>query len=222
MTKIVFISDTHNHHSKITLPEGDILIHAGDFSGRGLPEEVGPFFDWIEEQAQIFKHVIFIAGNHDMSFERKSHWVVRWLKILPTNIHYLEDSEVIIDGVKFYGSPWQPEFHNWGFNLPRGKELAEKWEMIPVDTDILITHTPPQNILDYTVMDMINVGCADLYLKVNQIKPKIHVFGHIHEGYGYKDINDTLYLNASTCNLRYQPVNSPIVVDFSKENIKFI
>ncbi len=222
MTRIVFISDTHNHHNEIKLPEGDILVHAGDFSGRGLPEEVGPFFDWLEEQAQVFKHVIFIAGNHDMSFEYKHPWIVNWLSKLPTNIHYLEDSEAIIDSIKFYGSPWQPEFHNWGFNLPRGKALAKKWEMIPIDTDVLITHTPPQNILDYTIRDMINVGCADLYLKVNQIKPKIHVFGHIHEGYGYKDINDTLYLNASTCNLRYQPVNSPIVVDFSKENVEFV
>jgi predicted phosphodiesterase len=222
MTKIVFISDTHNYHDEVKLPEGDILVHSGDFSGRGLPEEVGPFFDWIEEQAQIFKHVVFIAGNHDMSFERKSHWVVRWLSKLPTNIHYLEDSEVIIDDIKFYGTPWQPEFHNWGFNLPRGKELAEKWAMIPGDTDILITHGPPATILDYTMRDNTNVGCVDLLHKVKEIKPKINVFGHIHEGYGYRNIHDVMFLNASTCNLRYQPINPPIVVDFSKEGIEFI
>jgi Icc-related predicted phosphoesterase len=222
MTKIVFISDTHNHHDEVKLPKGDILVHSGDFSGRGLPEEIASFFDWLEIQAKQFEHVIFIAGNHDMSFEYKGPWIINWLSKLPTNVHYLEDSEVTLEGIKFYGTPWQPEFHNWGFNLPRGEKLAEKWALIPNDTDVLITHGPPATILDYTMRDNINVGCVDLLYKVKEIKPKINVFGHIHEGYGYRDIHGTLFINASTCTLRYQPTNPPVTVKFSKENIEFI
>lgn len=222
MTKIVFISDTHNYHDEVKLPEGDILIHSGDFSGRGHPAEVFNFFSWLSIQSLKFKHIVFIAGNHDKSFEYKSPWVLKALEQLPTNVHYLEDSEIIIDGIKFYGSPWQPEFFNWAFNLPRGQAIEEKWDMIPQDTDILITHGPPMYMLDYTLRDMINVGCLDLYNKVLQVKPKIHVFGHIHEGYGYKEVDNTLFINASTCTLLYRPINLPIVVKYSKKKIKFI
>lgn len=222
MTKIVFISDTHNHHNEVKLPKGDILVHSGDFSGRGYPHELADFWMWLMEQSTKFKHIVFIAGNHDMSFEYKAEWITDMIKQLPDNVHYLEDSEVVLEGIKFYGSPWQPEFHNWGFNLPRGEKLAEKWVLIPNDTDILITHGPPATILDYTLRDNINVGCVDLLHKIKEIKPKINVFGHIHEGYGYRDIHGTMFLNASTCNLRYQPINPPIVIKFSKKSIKFI
>ena len=222
MTKIVFISDTHNHHDEVKLPKGDILVHSGDFSGRGHPAEVYNFFNWLFEQSSKFKHIVFIAGNHDLSFENKQPWLLKILEALPKNVHYLEDNEIVINGIKFYGSPWQPEFHNWGFNLPRGKELANKWEMIPVDTDILITHGPPATILDYAIYSNFNVGCVDLFDRINKIKPKINVFGHIHEGYGYKEVDSTLFINASTCTLLYRPVNLPIVVKYSKEKIKFI
>ncbi len=163
MTKIVFISDTHNHHDEVELPKGDILVHAGDFSGTGHPAEVFNFFSWLLIQSSNFKHIVFVAGNHDMSFEYKSPWVLKALEQLPDNVHYLEDSEVVLEGIKFYGSPWQPEFHNWGFNLPRGKKLADKWSMIPKDTDILITHSPPANILDLTLRDGVNAGCFWTY-----------------------------------------------------------
>jgi Icc-related predicted phosphoesterase len=222
MIKIVFISDTHNYHDKVKLPKGDILVHAGDFSGRGHPAEVFNFFNWLIEQSLKFKHILFIAGNHDLSFEYKPYWLLKAIEQLPENVYYLEDSEMIIEGIKFYGSPWQPEFHNWGFNLSRGKKLADKWNMIPVDTDILITHGPPSTILDYSIHGGINVGCNDLFNKVNEIKPKINVFGHIHEGYGYKETDNTLFINASICTLSYQPTNTPVVVKYSKEKIKFV
>jgi Icc-related predicted phosphoesterase len=222
MKRIVFISDTHTMHEDLVLPQGDILIHAGDFTGRGQPHEVGDFFRWMERQAENFEHIIFIAGNHDRSFEYKSTWVSYAISKLPKNIHYLEDSEVIIDGIKFYGSPWQPEFHNWAFNLPRGKELEEKWNMIPHDTDVLITHGPPATILDYTERDRVNVGCEELLKRLSEVKPKIHVFGHIHEGYGYKEHYGTTFINASTCTLRYNPTNPPVVVDFDGKSVEFV
>jgi len=223
MTKIVLISDTHTMHEQLVLPQGDILIHAGDFTGRGKPWEVEEFFDWLDRQSKEFKHIVFIAGNHDMSFEYKHPWVVDILKSLPENVHYLEDSEIVIDGIKFYGSPWQPEFFNWAFNLPRGTALAEKWDMIPHDIDVLITHGPPMNILDYTARDMWNVGCLDLYNKVLNIKPKLHVFGHIHEGYGIKkyDQEDIVFVNASSATLKYELTNKPIVLKYIEKKVDF-
>jgi Icc-related predicted phosphoesterase len=208
-------------HEKLVLPQGDILIHAGDFTGRGKPWEVEEFFDWLDRQSKEFKHIIFIAGNHDMSFEYKHPWVVDMLKSLPSNVHYLEDSEIVIDGIKFYGSPWQPEFFNWAFNLPRGKALAEKWNMIPHDTDVLITHGPPMNILDYTARDMWNVGCLHLFDKVQQVKPKLHVFGHIHEGYGIKEQDGIIFVNASSATLKYESTNKPIVLKYSEKEVDF-
>jgi hypothetical protein len=168
-------------------------------------------------------YIVFIAGNHELSFDYKSTWVVDAIKSLPTNVHYLEDSEIIIDDIKFYGSPWQPEFFDWAFNLPRGKKLEEKWEMIPNDTDVLITHGPPMYILDYTLRDMINVGCLALYNKVIQIKPKLHVFGHIHEGYGIKEQDGTMFVNASSATAQYELINKPIEIKYDKEKgIEFL
>ena len=221
--KLVLISDTHTMHEDLILPQGDILIHSGDFSGRGKPHEVEEFFGWLERQSKNFKHIVFIAGNHELSFDYKSTWVVDAIKSLPTNVHYLEDSEIIIDDIKFYGSPWQPEFFDWAFNLPRGKKLEEKWEMIPNDTDVLITHGPPMYILDYTLRNMINVGCLALYNKVIQIKPKLHVFGHIHEGYGIKEQDGTMFVNASSATARYELINKPIEIKYDKEKgIEFL
>lgn len=221
--KLVLISDTHTMHEDLILPQGDILIHSGDFSGRGKPHEVEEFFGWLERQSKNFKHIVFIAGNHELSFDYKSTWVVDAIKSLPINVHYLEDSEIIIDDIKFYGSPWQPEFFDWAFNLPRGKKLEEKWEMIPNDTDVLITHGPPMYILDYTLRDMINVGCLALYNKVIQIKPKLHVFGHIHEGYGIKEQDGTMFVNASSATARYELINKPIEIKYDKEKgIEFL
>jgi Icc-related predicted phosphoesterase len=221
--KLVLISDTHTMHEDLVLPQGDILIHAGDFTGRGQPHEVGDFFGWMERQMDNFEHIIFIAGNHDKSFEYKSTWVSYAISKLPKKIHYLEDSEIVINGIKFYGSPWQPEFFNWAFNLPRGKELEEKWNMIPNDTDVLITHGPPMYMLDYTVRDMWNVGCLNLYNRVMQVKPKLHVFGHIHEGYGVKEHEGITFVNASSVTYRYDLKNKPIEIKYDRENgIEFL
>jgi hypothetical protein len=132
----------------------------------------------------------------------------RWLK----NAIYLQDSGVDIDGIKFWGSPWQPEFYNWAFNLPRGPELARVWAQIPNDTDVLITHGPPYGVLD-EIYHGKRVGCQDLSDALERVKPKVHVFGHIHEGYGVLEQNGTTYVNASLCNQYYQLVHSPIVID---------
>ena len=136
-----------------------------------------------------------------------------------SDVIYLLDSEFILEDpefsrpIKFYGSPWQPEFYNWAFNLPRGEKLAEKWANIPEGLDILVTHGPAHGMVDHTIQGQ-NVGCKDLFERVMLVQPKIHVCGHIHWAYGQKTFHGVEFLNASTLNERYQYENKPIVIDY--------
>lgn len=213
--KITFISDTHSKHKHLTsnvynniLGSGDVLVHAGDCTNVGRESEVKDFLDWFANTN--YTHKIFIAGNHDFYFE-KVHDIDQKYKDM--GVHYLFDSSVEIDGVKFYGSPWQPIFYNWAFNLTRGDRLAEVWAKIHEDVDILITHSPAYGMLDYTPRGE-QVGCVDLYDRIIQIKPKIHVCGHIHWAYGQKSFNGIEFLNASVLNERYEYENKPISLNF--------
>jgi Icc-related predicted phosphoesterase len=216
--KITFISDTHNKHKHLTskgmgniLGSGDILVHAGDSTSMGHKHEIEQFLKWFSNTD--FEHKIFIAGNHDFGFEQQTD-IDQEFKDL--GVTYLFDNDITIDGIKFYGSPWQPEFHNWAFNLPRGEELATKWEKIPDDVDILITHGPAYGILDYAPIGG-HVGCEELYRKIVEVKPKIHVCGHIHDSYGQKSMGGIEFLNASTLNDRYEYAHKPIVVEYDTE-----
>ena len=208
--KIVVLGDTHNRHDQIEVPDGDLLIHAGDFTLRGNLVEVTKFLDWFENQPHQFK--VFIAGNHDFLFEDQPG-IARGL-VEGRNFYYLQDSSVIFDNenLKIFGSPWQPWFHNWAFNLQRGEEIARKWNQIPNDIDILVTHGPPHGILDFADNSVEHVGCEELKKKVLEIKPKIHIFGHIHEAYGVEEGDYTLFVNGCNCNLDYEVVNKPVVL----------
>ncbi|MDX2368351.1 MAG: metallophosphatase domain-containing protein [Colwellia sp.] len=202
--KCVAIADTHGMYNEIEIPDGDVLIHAGDITRHGKLSELNDFNDWLGEQPH--KHKIIIAGNHDWCFERQKE---ASLKIL-TNAVYLEDQSIVIEGHNFYGSPWQPTFQNWAFNLERGKAIQKKWDLISNDIDVLITHGPVFGILD-KIFSGENVGCENLLSKVEEIKPKVHVCGHIHEGYGEVVCQGIKFINASVTNVHYQPTNAPIV-----------
>ena len=220
--KVTFISDTHTKQRYVNLPGGDLLIHAGDIMNSGYSKhDITEFCEWFE--AQDYKHKIFIAGNHDRMFE--NHPLESETIVKDYTVTYLQDEEIMTDGVKLYGTPWQPEFYNWAFNLPRtSKELEEKWNAIPKNTDILITHGPPQGHLDISgpPHNEGNLGCELLRVKVDEQPPKIHVFGHIHGSYGYKFHNGTHFINASVLNERYDQVNEPISIDWDPEsNILF-
>jgi Icc-related predicted phosphoesterase len=213
--KIVCISDTHNCNAEIQVPDGDLLIHAGDATIRGTQPEVEDFMAWFAGLPHRYK--IFVAGNHDWLFEHDN----RFARLLTANfnIKYLEDSFVEIEGLKIYGSPWQRRFFDWAFNLNRGAELAEKWDLIPDDTDVLITHGPPHGILDEVPRKYSteNTGCEELRRKIEQIsqsgKLKLHVFGHIHCGYGEHSEFGVKFVNASVCDESYAPTQPPIVVE---------
>lgn len=187
--KICCISDTHGRHRELTIEPCDILLHAGDVSSMGRKYEVIDFIEWFQSQHNAtFK--VFIAGNHDMSFEGdKPAWLRAKLRDLEDGTYYLEDSGVEIMGIKIWGCPWQPEFFNWAFNLPRGEELAKKYALIPWDTEILITHGPPYGIEDSIPEKFrqigqtdLHVGCKDLlnYVQRDQKDLRYNVFGHIH------------------------------------------
>jgi len=210
MPKIVCLSDTHNYNEQIAVPDGGILIHAGDATIQGTIDEIVLFNEWFTNLPH--PHKIFVAGNHDWLFET-SNRLARTL--LDSSIHYLEDSSVEIENLKIYGSPWQPRFFDWAFNLTRGTELAEKWRLIPGDTDILITHGPPFGILDEVPRQywIENTGCDELRKRIEQVRPRLHVFGHIHCGYGQTEKFGVQFVNASNCDESYEPVNSPIVID---------
>lgn len=222
--KITFISDTHNKHNQITssLPGGDLLIHAGDISSMGHKHEIQNFLKWFSG-LDNYTHKIFIAGNHDWGFQKNSQMCQEQLDFYGKSV-YLEDNlELIGDdystAVKVYGSPWQPEFYNWAFNLPRmGVELEEKWGNIPLDTDILITHGPAWGHLDTVKFNpTFNIGCELLTERIKVVKPKIHVCGHIHTGYGYKFVDGTHHFNASVLDESYNFTQKPMTVEWNPE-----
>ena len=230
--RLTFISDTHNKHTVLDrfLPGGDILIHAGDMTGRGYINELTHFFDWYDK-IDNYDHKLFIAGNHDWGFQDESD-KVRGLLTGYKTIEYLQDDLIMlgegevdyIDMIKIWGTPWQPEFYNWAFNVPRGEKLKEKWDMIPLNTDILIVHGPPFGKLDTIGFGGMSVGCEDLMKRIEEIKPKIVVFGHIHESHGYIFDGNTHYINASVLDGRYIFKNRPLNVEWDPvtNEIEFI
>jgi Icc-related predicted phosphoesterase len=229
--KITFISDTHNKHKFITgdLPGGDLLLHAGDISSVGFKHEIEDFCQWFDRLDE-YEFKVFIAGNHDWGFIDREPFFVHGSVLIPRhteevlnsykNFEYLRDSSVEVQirdekPVKIYGSPWQPEFYDWAFNLPRkGEELKRRWKNIPTDTDILITHGPAYGYVDRVIGRAEHLGCELLADRVKEIKPKIHVCGHIHTGYGYTFDGDTHYINASVLNEQYSYANKPLTVEW--------
>lgn len=203
--RLVCLSDTHGRHD-VHVPDGDVLVHAGDLTGSGSLAEIAKAHAWLADLPHA--HKVVIAGNHDHGFQRTPDEA----RALMTGVTYLEDEGVAIEGVRFYGSPWQPWFFDWAFNLQRGPDLAAVWARIPDDTDVLVTHGPPRGILD-RIHSGLEVGCDDLRAAVARVRPTVHVFGHIHEAYGELERDGTRFVNASTCTLRYEPTQPPIVVD---------
>lgn len=227
--KFVAISDTHTLHHHLVLPSADVIIHAGDITSSGSKKEVISFLEWFSQLD--YPHKVMIAGNHDFFFDY--HWNaytslgkqrhynkvvdfsdIQELLVKYPSITYLEDSGTTINGIKIWGSPITPWFHDWAFNRERGLDIKKHWDLIPLDTDILVTHGPPFGISDLVYRDQESVGCEELAKVLAQIHPKVHIFGHIHEGYGVWDSLDyptTQFINASSVNIYYETTNDPIV-----------
>ena len=234
---LLAFSDTHLMHKEVEewlevngAPHvWDVFVFAGDATPMGRHFEVQPFLLWLNKMQKKYQvDIVFIAGNHDFLFERESALAEQMIKDLNNpRIHYLNDSGVEIEGVKFWGSPITPWFHDWAFNRERGPEIREHWDLIPKDTDVLVTHGPPENILDgiphrkygftqdyrYKEYDLgtEHVGCNELREAVlHEVKPQAHVFGHIHEAYGTEYHEGIQFINASSLDGNYRPLNDPI------------
>ena len=206
--KIITISDTHGKHNYFSdkLPEGDIIIHAGDSTPRGSQEDIEEFLRWFGDLEYDMK--ILIAGNHDWDFERHPDHYQNLFDSY--GVTYLNDSGCKYKGLKIWGSPVQPEFGRWAFNRARTESsIGKHWKLIPDDTDILITHGPPALILDVTQRSHENAGCGLLWYRIQQVKPSLHIFGHIHEGRGVvidkKNGSPVTYNNASALDVNYKP-----------------
>lgn len=204
--KIVCISDTHGAHEQIEIPEGDIFIHAGDFTMSGDEQDIMRFNHWLGSLPH--PHKIVIAGNHDLLFESNPSLAQSFID----QAIYLEDSGIEIAGLKFWGSPITPWFCDWAFNRQRGEDIQKHWALIPSDIDILITHGPPMGILDQTFQGLA-AGCKDLWEIVQDLEPNLHLFGHIHEAYGQKKLGRTHFINASIMNLNYEPLHQAVVIE---------
>jgi predicted phosphodiesterase len=239
-TRFVCWSDTHGRHDAIpahSYPEADVLLHGGDFTNAGEKEQIESFSKWLE--AYPAKHKVIVAGNHDitfheeyyldrgaarfhrqavpdpssarLNFEVKPYDCFECRRFLDSHI-YLEDTAVEVCGYTIYGSPWQPEFCDWAFMRPRGEPMREVWSKMPESVDVLLTHTPPRGHGDTTSASG-RVGCEMLQAAIQQRTVSVNVFGHIHAGYGCSTDDTTLYVNASTCDSNYRPINPPIVFD---------
>lgn len=196
------------------LPQGDVLIHAGDLTGRGSQSEI---FDAFANLARLpYERILVTPGNHDFGFEQNP-FIVHILKNKFPHIEILLDLETTIDGLRIWASPYTPWFHDWAFNFLPGPagiaQAQEKWATIPDDTAILITHGPRYGVLDETLQKK-HVGCAALAERIASLPQlRLHVFGHIHESYGVEKVGDVLHVNACICDALYRPVQPPMVID---------
>lgn len=208
--KICCISDTHERQDQLVIPRCDLLLHAGDMTMRGDARAIEDFNRWCTGLIErgVARKIVCIAGNHDFLFERAPAHARRLLSAST----YLEDSGAEWEGVRIWGTPWQPWFYDWAFNLRTEQELAERFEAIPEGTDILISHGPPLGILDETTNGE-RAGSSALLDRIRRVRPKHVVFGHIHEGYGVLEQEGIMFVNASSCDVRYKLANPPVIFD---------
>lgn len=228
---IDIISDTEGMHNLLSLDGGDMLIHAGDATNKGTPAEIVDFFNWFGRQR--YKYKIFIPGNHDRGIDHKcdgnlmvtertiEQWrfihVNSWLGADP-NRHILLHAMVNIDGINIFGSPYTPTHTRnlEAFTEERGEKINKLWQDIKEGVDILVTHGPPQGILD-NVPEVGSVGCEDLMQRVLVTKPKVHIFGHVHEEYGSVFKNETLFINATSFEGQGKHPRNVITLNYNKE-----
>jgi len=228
MPKICFISDSHSKHKKVIVPECDLLIHAGDWSFTGEHHETVNFAKWINKQPA--KEIVVIPGNHERIFFKHLPDTLEWFKEVNFRGHLLIDQSINLYGLNIYGSPWTPAFgFDWAWNAGRTVVeasymlqpfIGDIWAKIPDNTDILVTHGPPLGILDevlnFGTGRIESVGCKELSKRIDQLPNlKYHVFGHIHLNGGklYQRVDGPVFINASVCDERYQPVNTPVVIE---------
>ena len=204
--RIVCISDTHELHREISIPNGDLLIHGGDIAfsqNRRQLSVLRDFNDWLGELPH--RHKIVIPGNHDsVLFDSKNRSLLK-------NATLLVNTAITIDGIQIWGSPVTP-LPGEPFGMPDAADRRNLWTRIPQDTDILVTHCPPYGILDQESGDDAHQGCEELRDTVLRVRPRLHIFGHVHGSYGTLRMPDTLSVNASMLDELGGVERRPVVV----------
>lgn len=213
--KIVATSDTHTLQDHVPIPKGkfDVFIHAGDLGNVGKMREYAVIGEWFYKLKDQFKHRIIVPGNHDWGLMRNPDEIME--EYFDEDVILLIDKGVEIDGVKFYGCPWMPNFMDWAYMLSED-ELKPYYDAIPDDTKVLITHCPPFGILDKTTekYGAYRCGSENLMNRIKQL-PKLthHIFGHIHHGYGSKVVNGVSHHNVAALNEGYIYHNPPQIIE---------
>lgn len=209
--KICHISDSHLQ--ALPVEPADILVHSGDFLNYGTLDELEKFRNQLIRVKDQFDKIILIAGNHDRIFEQTPHSAKQFLLQEVPNLVYLHHEPYEYKGYKIFGTPFQPFFCNWAFNVKDNLELYEKYLQIPEDVNILITHCPPEGILDNTVIGE-RVGSRALKLALPRLtKLKVHMFGHIHFANSIDYIDNIWYSNSAICGEDYKPTNLPRIIE---------
>ena len=219
MPKIVAISDVHGKWNKIEIPECDVLISAGDYSFTGERHMVRDFHKWLDDQPA--HHIISVQGNHEKDVEKNFQLYKDLALEQCPAVHFIDEGLVEVAGLKIWCSAITPWFHNWAWNRGRGSDIQKHWDRIPQGIDLLVTHGPPYGILDgverfngkICEYEIEHTGCSQLLDKILEVKPKAHIFGHIHEGYGVLSRDEISFINASICDEHYKPVNKPVILD---------
>ncbi len=209
--RIVAVADTHLFHGDLDVPDGDVFVHAGDLCRGGDLDELREAAAWLAGLPH--RHKVVIAGNHDWAFVREPAAA----RVAVSGLTYLQDAEVAIDGLRFYGSPWQPAFHDWAFNLPRGPALAAVWAHIPTGIDVLVTHSPPDGFGDRSSIGG-RAGCADLRARLRVVWPRLHVFGHIHQDGGAWRDDGIVLANVTTSECE----RAPTVIDIDASSVTLV
>jgi len=207
--KIVCISDSHRQHWRMDIPDGDILLFAGDAELDSF-NALQDFNNWLG--TLNFKHIVVIGGNHDMVL---ANYVMEEKEMFFSNAIYLENTSVQIEGIKIFGSPYSLRFFSWAF-MKSEKQLEQMWELIPKNTDIVLTHSPCRNILDVTTTTDENCGSFSLRNKIKELQTKIHICGHLHSSHGKYTDYKTDYYNVSMLNDYYQYIFEPTVIYYEK------
>lgn len=208
--RLVAVADTHLFHDELVVPDGDVFVHAGDLCRGGDLDELAVAAAWI--RALPHRTKIVVAGNHDWAFLESPEEARR---TLGDDVIYLQDAGIVTAGLNVWGSPWQPEYNGWAFNLPRGQALADVWAKIPEGLDLLITHGPPRGIGDRSVSGDERLGCRDLRERVRVVRPKVHLFGHIHDDGGAWAQDGTTFVNCTT----WECERAPTVIDVDGDGV---
>ena len=213
--RLVCISDTHGEHERVALPPGDVLVHAGDVTAHGTELDWLRFLDWFG--SRDFVHRLFVAGNHDRFPEACPERARRLA--FEAGVTWLDDAGCRVEGVVFWGSPITPRFHHWSFMRDPGPDIERHWAMIPKETNVLVTHGPPAGILDevrHPDGSRERAGCPSLLERIAEVRPALHLFGHIHEGHGRLERDGVSHVNVSTMDSGYRIANAPVVLELPR------